>query len=88
MFQSAIAVSILAAGTALVYNYLPTFGTQTYCYSSVTSLSPNVPENANCFTVTRHGTISKVFAADPGTNHQVVQGHAIPGSHGLNTASP
>ena len=79
MLQSAFAISILAAGTAVLYNYLPAFGAQTYCYSSVTSLSPDVSKNANCFRVTRHGTISKVFAADPGASHRVVQGHAIPG---------
>lgn len=77
MFKSILTISTIAGAAAIYYQYPLTSTSQTYCYSSITSLSPDVPEGSNCFTVGRDGTFSKVFAS--ASDEDVIEGHVIPG---------
>jgi len=78
MFKSILSISAVAGAAAVFYNQYP-FGSssQTFCYSSITSLSADVPEDANCFTVASDGTLSSVFTSS--VEDHVTRGHAIPG---------
>lgn len=52
---------------------------QTYCYTTVKTLSPNSPPG-NCFTVSRSGTFSKVFLLDLESAKKYKRdGHVLPG---------
>jgi len=78
MFKSILSISAAAGVAAVLYNQYPLDSkSQTYCYTSLTTLSAEVPENANCFTVARDGTLSKVFSSS--TEDNVIKGHVIPG---------
>lgn len=75
MYRSALQIPIIAGLAAVLYTYLP-LGSKTYCYASITTLSPDTPENANCFTVARDGTIADVFYS---ATADVIPGTVLPG---------
>jgi len=75
MYRSTLQLPLLAGLAAVLYTYLPP-RPKTYCYSSITTLSPDTPENANCFTVARDGTIADVFYS---ATADVIPGSVIPG---------
>jgi hypothetical protein len=77
--------SIAAALTAFVLTVIPQYWTtiwdQTYCYTSIKTLSEE-HSRANCFTVSPSGTFSSVFYARPenwSPEFQKSSGHVIPG---------
>jgi len=75
MYRSTLQIPLIAGLAAVLYTYLP-LGSKTYCYSSITTLSPDTPENANCFTVARDGTITDVFYS---ATADVIPGNVLPG---------
>jgi hypothetical protein len=77
MYRNIVQVPLVAGVAALLYTYLPHLSSKTYCYTSITSLSSDVPADANCMTIGRDGTITDIFAS---TNEQnAIPGHVIPG---------
>jgi hypothetical protein len=77
--------SIVVALLAFVLTILPKYWTtsldQTYCYSSIKTLS-EYHDRANCFTVPKSGTFSTVFFARPenwSPEYLKIKGHVIPG---------
>jgi hypothetical protein len=75
--RNIVQVPLVAGVAALLYTYLPSLTSKTYCYTSITSLSPDVPSDANCMTIGRDGTVTDIFPSTSGQT--IISGHVIPG---------
>jgi hypothetical protein len=76
-----IVAAIIAFILAILPKYWATSRDQTYCYSSIKTLSEH-HNRANCFTVSKSGLFSSVFFAKPenwAPEYLRIEGHVIPG---------
>jgi hypothetical protein len=79
-FLSSVVIVGLAGLAQLGPGIADLLWAETRCYQSVRTLSSQTPV-ANCFTVSRSGTFSRVFQADAGSDSfkNAHAGHVIPG---------
>jgi hypothetical protein len=78
---TSIFAAILAFILTIVPKYWATSRDQTYCYTSIKTLSEH-HDRANCFTVSKLGTFSSVFYTREenwAPEFQKLNGHVIPG---------